>query len=1269
MYRNNKSRRVTKPTTSKPVYVSQKRNELEKENEADIIPSSQDQEIPSSQNQETSQIASQSRFLSQRHQVSRLTQEYQARGKNYFEILLISSKIKITNLGCEFILEGDDPVSFIRRFRSILGFNQSSNSSVCRFVDEFKKTFSLKEDSIKVAQKFLSGLIMKESHRTYTSQTSLIQCFLAVVGLKDEVAKHLLENLKSYVIDRGEHADAFIVGLVIAQFKFSDQLLAPSTYNMMYEKFFEILHDTKSEACRAVIISNFRDLDEFKQDDAVKRLLEMFSGNQELLTPFIETFTEMCISDDTKVRISSLVQNLLENQCSSKLYAGIVKYLLYYMQSPTDIVENLRKYLKWNTNDDESVVMMKKQSSAEDLLLNHKILLRVLDTSKVKLTFNEHRLVMELLSSLAYTTSDNEKRSSLERRKLEEDRAALQEHLEMIVSKLMCNPDMKIKQLGIIGAVKIISSLVVNVSTTKSHKKVTKTHDITIDDDIPKGPIRDAAKRVNFVIESVRGNPHGLAMIYDEMSLEFQSKRCEFEINQIFLTWLSEKLFKELETLTAVDLREELPSSLAHKFMVNVDDFEEPTVGINLGLQVMIEKSENVVVIPSLFKITRLLMQHRFKGLSELYVFAVMPITVTETFATSDDEIDELHEEKTKQQLDLYFHCINWLREIIGTYCHWSQDDKEALSKCVTQRVKQLVMIENKLNKLLVAAPSNYYPPAADFLDIDIKKRAFDCLRKEKKNLHKPLKKSRKKNNNSTIANNSDEQESSIEINNKLRTFCREIDTQVILLLTETFKFSSEDVSEYELGLDELMFLLDDIYYKISSTCNPRSVEQRGFFDPIRTIEELKDAVIPFLVSIFEAIRGEFISMSQNANEEVFYTRDANILKNCFCLVLKIFEVILSCPKLKLQRHNQLLKETLMSLIPDGDESIESQDQLCFLIIEHGTSFERNVKNCNSAVALVTFLRVISRFSSSREQHELVHQLSGDFLKKQWKDSVGDDEQGATFNGNLEKLLQIFVDDANLQRIEELVDKMMNDMKKIFSKQIEYQETFPSFNKKNSLNMLRTYMNRLSKIICDTNPDDLNFKFWLSSAKIFNQLTEICKGISTQNAFVVFLKHFLIFIRLFNKHGIAVLKNVVKNREKFMDLVKTVQNITRFSHFASCDLKHRKNKSVLHIIPKLHEALAKNYQVVCAILPSADIPASSIITGTLKNLDAQGEEILSQNTNATSECDDDDDDDEVMEADEDAVMDDSDDATMDELQENQEDQPRSGSFRSRSTIL
>lgn len=1068
----------------------------------------------------------------------------------------------------------------------------------------------------------------------------------------------------------------------------------------------------------------------------MKRLLTMYEDDHEVLTPFIETFTEMSINEDTKTRISSLVNHLLETNCHSKLYPGIVKYLLCYVVSPEDIVSSIRKYMKWNSAstalkmkviqqleksvrrekskvaeawiktisslDDQKdlkpldFVMMlvitsvkeekfpaikkifvqkvpdgffalkylqevfktfpdivatysgtllellnalqknhnyeinvfsstcfkelfsvkssdKKEiigflvqflcektaqtpfssktnfkamtlrilgeikespPSADALLINHKILLRVLDTSKVKLTFYEHRLVMELLCSLAYATDFKTNRNRFETAKLEEDRAVLQEHLEMMTNKLMCNPDVKEKQLGIIGAIKIVGSLVVNVLFSSDHvMNPISINDGPIQnaaslDDIPDGPIKDAAIRVEFILKSVRGDALGLAMVYDEMNLEFQGKRDNYAINETFLVWLSELTHEKLDILTAIEIGKEIPEvkgvKFSHQMLVETDVFSQPTHAIKLGLMVLKEKQEEVVTVPALFKLTRTLMQHRTANLEEMYVFAVMPITLTEGFASAEDDLSDTDLDLTKQKLDLYFHCINWMREIIGTYCHWTEDDQEALSECVIKRLKQLVQVENRLSQLLPEMPQSYYPPAAAFLDTEDKKKAFDSLRKEKKAVQKPPTKTRKKNDSTIVDATLQPSTELFETSNKIRPFCREIDTQVVLLLTKAFKFSTSDLFEAELGLEELIFLLDDVYHKVKANI---SADNAGFFNPIKVIDQLKSEVIVHLVEIFRNICDELIVLSQKADEQdcndVFFTKDGNILKSCFCLILQLFEVILSCPQLKHQANKKLLNETLAALIPKNllADDEHSQDDLCSVIIKYCAEFERNVKNCESAVALMKFLKCISNFSTNIEDRMLVHQLCENFLKKEWKNSTGSEDQGAGFNANLEKLLQMFVNAAELETLQEYVNKMSTDFVAIANKRMGHQNTFPSFNKGNSNVMVRSYLSRLSEIITTSDHIRMNYDFWLKSSNIFKKFIEIVRCIGTQNVQCTYLKHLLNFLRLFNSQGISVLKAIVKNKKKFVELVTSVQDVTRFAHGVSCDLKVRTLKS------------------------------------------------------------------------------------------------------------
>lgn len=201
MYKNKKYRGAINKSNilrPMPVVLSQRNVIAPKIISADDEICSQDS-IPSSQNQNTTQ-ASQSRFLSQRIQIARRTQDQVDRGKNYFEITLFNCKIQKTDVGWVLMLEHDDPISLTRRLRTLLSAHHEYPKNAEKFIREFSEAFSLNGSD--EYPKYLSGIFMKEHQQKYQSQTSLIQCFLSIDCLKDEVAKLLLSNLKAYLKER-----------------------------------------------------------------------------------------------------------------------------------------------------------------------------------------------------------------------------------------------------------------------------------------------------------------------------------------------------------------------------------------------------------------------------------------------------------------------------------------------------------------------------------------------------------------------------------------------------------------------------------------------------------------------------------------------------------------------------------------------------------------------------------------------------------------------------------------------------------------------------------------------------------------------------------------------------------------------------------------------------------------------------------------------------------------------------------------------------------
>lgn len=126
---------------------------------------------------------------------------------------------------------------------------------------------------------------------------------------------------------------------------------------------FNILSTTESEVCREIIITNFRDLDGFRQDECIKRLLTIYGNSNEILTPaVIETFTEMAINDDTLIELTGKILVYLQNNCPIRLYPAMVKYLLSYSTSPIEVIKIIREQLKWDEDENnESLNNVKKE--------------------------------------------------------------------------------------------------------------------------------------------------------------------------------------------------------------------------------------------------------------------------------------------------------------------------------------------------------------------------------------------------------------------------------------------------------------------------------------------------------------------------------------------------------------------------------------------------------------------------------------------------------------------------------------------------------------------------------------------------------------------------------------------------------------------------------------------------------------------------------------------------------------------------------------------
>lgn len=874
--------------------------------------------------------------------------------------------------------------------------------------------------------------------------------------------------------------------------------------------------------------------------------------------------------------------------------------------------------------------------SAAELVYNHKILLRALNISRVELTVNEHRSLLKLLSSLVYNIDYTKAMRQTEIRALNEIKDTLSEHLNMVNIKYINNPETKIRRLGIIGAVKVVSSLVFD----KVEDSNISSEDVIQPEDMGSGPIRDAVKLIELIFAAADKNYEMLSMFFDEMSLEFKlNSNGSKVISQIFINWFSEKIFNMLNELIQTEVDKEKLSDLkfVNKFE-NVDDsFEYPELVIPLGTMLFSGKNE-IIILPSLFKLNFLTMSFRYGGENSAQTISglcAMPMTLPENFGTLEDELSE-DMEKAKLQLDLYFHCCNFFRELISGFI---KSTDSSIIKLVKSRLKHLIQFEKILNRLLKNKPPGYLPPLIN----DSMRKAFESLTKEKIISRPP--KARKKDTTAapTVKN----------IKFKCNQFCREMENEIVHLLKEKFLLHTFTTDDEQFTLTELIYILEDVHQKLELLFKAKNSGQKIFIDELLAIKDLGTSVLPHLVRVFEDLN-EQIKNQMEVDEQVDAALGLSKLTKFsmkgFCIILEMFNMIFGHKKLK--GNEEILIPLLKVLVKDLT-NIKTQDRICAAIIDRYSKYADNAQNLSSAIALVDFISTIASHTKNSYKDQII-EIAEHFLRQEWKEP----EIGSVFNTNVEKLISIYVTKAtNIEELFELIGEIEKFCK-------DDEKEFPCINKSNFICIIRTYLKRTSEIIVTTKTSQMNFTFWENTTKAEMKFVEAVKCFKSVVAMNLFLKNFVIFLKRFNTDGISVLKIMARtNQAKCVELLKNIQRIRRSAHGTVCELKHRKNVSISKILPTVRQQLEIFYQETGSIIVAEEIPLHT--EGALRNFDLNSVDIFSQNTTAESRGSDSEDVEEEENNDEASVE-----ANMDTSSDDS-DHGNSGVHvtRSRSTIL
>uniref|UniRef100_A0A8B9BRD8 FA complementation group D2 n=1 Tax=Anser brachyrhynchus TaxID=132585 RepID=A0A8B9BRD8_9AVES len=598
------------------------------------------------------------------------------------------------------------------------------------------------------------------------------------------------------------------------------------------------------------------------------------------------------------------------------------------------------------------------------------------------------------------------------------------------------------------------------------------------------------------------------------------------------------------------------------------------------------------------FRLLRLYTGEQNNGsLEEIDALLGCPLYLTDLEV--EGKIDSLSKQEREFLCSLLFYALNWFREVVNAFCQ--QQDAEMKGKVLT-RIQNITELQNVLGKCLAATPG-YVPPPATF-----DSEAVEGV--PSVNSVGPM---RKKNGNKFITfKEADVMLGLIgkEAGNPLaqlqsyRPYFRELDLEVFTVLhcglltksildTEMHTEASEIV---QLGPAELYFLLEDLCWKLEHVLTPGStrrvpfLKERGYKDigfthlRQRSPKEVAVCVVKLLKPLcnhMENMHNYFQAVTQNqgvVDEPGVNIQEHQMMSSCYQQLLLTFRLLFKglillfylCAYGRLPYLHCLY---LFSFLSFPSESFQ------YLL-----NFQQSVPSFQCAFILTQLLIAISE-----------KPMAG------WKK-----EKMACFG------FSVYLEhtDNILKAIEEIssvgVPELINSAKDGCS------STYPTLSRQTFPVFFRVMIAQLEssvKSIPAGKPSD-------SSETQLEKLLQWNIAVRNFHILVNLVKYGRLFVEAFLKLAMPLLDHSFKkHRDDVQGLLKTLQLSTRQLHHMCGHSKIRQDIGLTNHVPLLKKSLEQFVYRVKAML-AFNHCQEAFWVGILKNRDLQGEEILSQASEA-----------------------------------------------------
>ncbi|XP_060621713.2 Fanconi anemia group D2 protein [Anolis sagrei] len=680
------------------------------------------------------------------------------------------------------------------------------------------------------------------------------------------------------------------------------------------------------------------------------------------------------------------------------------------------------------------------------------------------------------------------------------------------------------------------------------------------------------------------------------------------------------------------------------------------------------------VCLSPFFRLLRLCISELNNGnLEDIDALLVCPLYLTNL------EIGGKLESSSKEEREflctLFFHALNWFREVVNAFCQ--QNDAEIKGR-VLARLQNITELQCLLEKLLAASPG-YAPPLANFDSETLEGIPIinTVGTTKKKNKGKKALKSDSKTSSAdnsqieedTESNLPESEASQLEKDSpgkeswtslvplqSYSAYFRELDLEVFNILhcglltksildTEMHTKTREIV---QIGPAELLFLLEDLRRKLEHVLIPAPAKRAPFlkgkgkinagFSHLcqRTSQEVIECTIEFLKPLcnhmenmhnyFQALMAENHGVVDGPGVNV---QEHQLMSSCYQHLLQIFRLLFAWSGFSQHENHNLLKlglHVLTDRLKPGEKEFPLEELLS-QSFQYLLNFQHSVPNIFCALSLTRLLLVIAEKSVVNLKHKEIGSITKYFLCQSWMQPNGTRQKGTQFNEALHTLFCIYMEhtDNVLKAIEDISSIGIPEL--INSSKDGYSSTYPTLTRQTFPIFFRVMMTQLESSIKSISPETASSESkevqlekllqWNMAVRDFHILVNLVKVFDSRPVLSVCLKYGRLFVETFLKQGMPLLDySFKKHREDVQSLLKTFQLSTRQLHHMCGHSKIHQDTGLTSHVPFLKKSLELFVYRVKAML-ALNHCQEAFWVGVLKNRDLQGDEILSQASEAS----------------------------------------------------